>query len=1097
MHYAELHSHDIYSPLDGTSTPEQYMKRAKEIGITHMAQTNHGTHAGHRHHQRAAKAAGIIPILGEEGYFTADRFDRTSRAKRSEGDAVYNHITMLAQNDTGLKNLRKMNEIAWTEGFYEKARIDLEVLEAHNEGIILLSGCLSGVLAKAIEHNLPTQADQYAQEFKRIFGERYFVELMSHNPTNINKGLVDIAKKYDFKTVVTSDCHHSRKEELWIQEAILILSAKPQPIKDFDFSKSQKMDMIERFNYLYPDRRMTFQEFGIHLNSAEEQLAGMKKHGVGEEAINNTMIVANMIDSESYSYYEGLDLLPTTTEGDVDELLEKRVFEGLRRLGLDRDQRYIDRANRELGVIKGKGFSAYFHIGLKGVDWAKSQGIRVGPGRGSGAGSLVCYSTGLTMVDPIEHNLLFERFIDPSRPDWPDLDIDFEDARREEVKAYMRREYKNVASIATLSYYDNKSAIKAAARVFRIPVGEVNKATKKIMDFADYKTSPHTAEFRKKYPEVEKLAVGITGTLASTGMHAGGLVVANRPMSDIAPVQTSSIPKQPSSPRVPVVMYDMNEIADIGLIKFDFLGLKALTIVRETERLIEERHGIVLDLANKPKLPEDENVYKMISEGYTRGVFQCNQAPYTRMLVDMGGVKNFDELVVSNALVRPGAADSSFGAAYIQGKNGGEYEFIHADTEWFTRETYGQIIYQEQQMHLCTSLAGMTAVESNKVRKAISKKIPEDLAVWKPAFVEGASAKIGDKRAEALWHDLEASANYSFNKSHAVAYSLISYQTAWLKYYYPIEFITAAINSEGDKDEILNYLIESKRLGLRLMLPHVNKSEVKFSIQSDEKGDYIRMGLANIKYISDKSGNRLIEHRPFKDYAELFEKTDEKGSGLTKRMLESMNKVGAAVFEDNPRHGDEKKSYYEYLNLPAFNTDLPLAMKEQFRPLDEYSETESFVTVAMVRGMKSGPGWTRAEIVDETGSAGVFTNEHSNVEAGQMYVMVISGNRIARYLSVNDLLDDKGGDLQEFLEADGFPDIPDGMWRVVSFNTRTTKAGKRMANAVFSNAKKELVGALVFPKEFMRAFTHCREGAVVDIVFGETEDGAYFVDKVL
>ena len=1096
MRQAELHLHDIYSPLDGIATPADYMARAKELGITHLAQTNHGTHAGHREFQREAKKAGIIPILGEEGYFTNDRFDKTSKAKRSEGDSVYNHITLLAQNDTGLTNLRKMNEIGWTEGFYHAGRIDLDVLEEYNEGVIVLSGCLSGVLSKAIENGLTTYANQMASEFKRIFGERYFIELMSHNPPEINAGLIDIANRYGFKYVVTSDCHHARKEDLWIQEAMLILSTGPKSISDVDMSKSQKMEYLERYNYLYPERRMSFQKFDLHLNSVEEHLAGLKKHGIGIEAIENTMVVANMIDSDSYSYYEGLDLLPKTAEGDVDELLEKKVFAGLKKLGLDKDERYIERAHHELKIIKDKGFSAYFHIALKGVAWAKAQGIRVGPGRGSGAGSLVTYAIGLTAVDPIVHNLLFERFIDPSRPDWPDLDLDFQDNRREEVKDYMRRTYKHVASVMTFGYYGNKSALKAAARVFKIPVGEVNKVTKKLTDMDDYRNSPFAADFRKKYPEVEKLAMGLTGTLSQTGMHAGGLVVSNRPLSDIVPVQTSAVPKNPSAPRVAVVAADMNEIADIGLIKFDFLGLKSLTIIDNAVKLIKERHGV--DLGDMMGIDfDDKKVYQMISAGHTRGVFQCSEAPYTRMLVEMGGVKDFDELAVSNALVRPGAADSSFGANYISAKNGGPWSLIHPDTEWFTRETYGQIIYQEQQMHLCTELAGMSKVDSNAVRRAIGKKKPEELAKWKPTFIEGASKKIPAKLAEALWHDLEAAANYSFNKSHAVAYSMISYQTAWLKYYYPLEFIVACLNSETDKDEIVNYLIEAKRLGLRVRLPNINDSELGFAIKSDAKGDYIRMGLSNIKFISDKVGSRLIAHRPYNSYQELVDVVQTKGSGLSSTALKALNKVGAAVFEDNPKTGEEPGNYYEYLNLPSFNTDLPISMKMQFRTLDEYTEDDAFVCMGMVRSIKSGANWTRAEIVDETGTAGVFLGDTTNLEPGQMYVLLISRNRVARYITVNEVADGEGGEFLDFLNATSFPDVPKPLLRVVAFNIRITKKGARMAEVVFANEDKELTPALVFPRQFMMAYTRLREGMVVDVKFGETDDGTLFVDNIL
>jgi DNA polymerase-3 subunit alpha len=1095
MKYAELHLHDIYSAFDGTSSPEQYLKRAADLGITHVAQTNHGTHAGHRHFQRAAKEAGITPLLGEEGYYTADRLDRTSRKSRAKGDDVYNHITLIAQNDVGLLNMRRMNEIAYSEGFYEKPRIDLEVIEAHNEGLIVLSGCLSGVLAKSLEHNLPTQADQHAREMKRIFGDRYFVELMGHNPVMLNRGLVDIANKHGLKYVVTSDCHHALKKDLWVQEAMLILSSckANDKFKDFDLSKAQKMDFLERYNYLWPDRRMTFQKFNLHLNSIEEHFVAISKQGIPMDAITNTMIAANMVDAESYPYFEGLDLLPKTTDGDVDELLRKKCYAGLKTLGWDKDPRYIERLEHELKIIGDKGFAAYFHIALKGINWARQQGIKVGPGRGSGVSSLVCRTLGLTLIDPIEHNLLFERFIDPARPDWPDLDMDFEHTRREEVKAYMRRAYKNVASIATFGYFRDKGTVRDAARVLGIPLSEVNKTLKQVNDFEDYKTSAKSADFRKKYPQVEKLASQLQGNIRSVGMHAGGLVVANRPLSDIVPVQSATVPNNPAAGRVPVVAYDMHEIEEIGLIKFDFLGVSALTVVAEAERLINARHDITLDLMN---LPHDDNVYRMISQGYTRGVFQCSEGAYTRMLVDMGGVKNFDELVVSNALVRPGAADSSFGAAYIQGKNGGAYEFIHADTEWFTRETYGQIIYQEQQMQLCVELAGMTVVESNKVRKAIGKKIPEQLALWKDVFIDGCEPKIGRARAEALWVDLEAAANYSFNKSHAVAYSTVSYQTAWLKYHYPLEFITAALNSEDDKDKVLTYFIEAKRLGIRVKLPHVNESGVRFEIQKDDKGEFIRIGLSTIKYISDKIGSRIAAVRPFASYDDFVTKVTEKGSGMNSRTISSCNAIGAAVFPDNPKTGNEPQNYYEYLHLPLFKTDLPLDMKEQFRPLDEYSESEAFVTLAMVSKLKTGQNWTRAEIVDETGTAGVFTNEKTNLEPGQMYALLIAGNRVARYLTVDEIQNDLGGGFQGWLEATELEDTPEDCFKVVAFNARTTAAKKRMANIVLSDREKNLTPALVFPAKFMEAFTKLRPGQVVKVELGETDDGTPFVNRI-
>lgn len=1104
MNYTELHLHTDYSLLDGLNTAEEYMKRAAEIGMTHIATTDHGTPSGHREFQRAAKKAGITPILGIEAYISpTDRFDRRSIKKRDDNTSAYNHIGLLAMNENGLKNLYRLSEIAWTEGFYSKPRIDLEVLEEHNEDIIVLSGCIGGLISKAIEAGQMAHANQLVMEFKRIFGERFFIEIQGHNPIDLNKALMELAGTHKVKPVVTSDCHYARKEDLWLEEAMLILSTNPKAAKDVDFAKAQKMgDFVEKFNYLYPDRTMTFQEYEIYLRSAAEQKQMLGAQGIGTEPITNTMIIANMIGD--YPYHEGLDLLPKPKNGSPDELLEKKAWAGLRAKKLDADTQYVDRLKEELEVVKNKNFSTYFLIEANAVQWAKSQGILVGPGRGSGAGSLLNYALGITNVDPIEHNLLFFRFINPERNDFPDIDTDVEDRRRSEVKDYMRRQYKHVASIATFGTFQGKNSIRDAARVFMVPLGDVNKALKGAdwpaqMDwFVQWEGTDKGREFKSKYPEVVNLAKFMYGRRRTQGMHAGGLVVANQPISNFAPMQTAKDNSDESGNRIPLVAVDMNEAADIGLIKYDFLGLKALTIISDTLKMIKDRHGKDIDLDTLPL--DDYRIYRNLSEGYTKGVFQAEATPYTNLLIKMGGVKNFNELVASNALVRPGAMNSSAGAAFINRKEGKEMiEYPHPDMVWFTKETYGVVIYQEQVMLTMTELAGMSMSDADKVRKIIGKKKDvSEFEAYKSKFIEGASQKIKPAVAEGLWHDFEAHAGYSFNKSHAVAYSMLSYWTAWLKEYYPLEFMTAVLKNEGDKDSRLDYLMETKRMGIRLMLPHVNVSGIDFEIQKDTSGDYIRFGLSDIKYISGKIGNRLLAARPFMNYAHLYETVMTKGSGLSTRTLQALNAIGGAAFPDNPRTGNERDSFFEYLNLPAFaSADLPPRMKAQFRPLDEFAQDETFVSMGMVRGIKTGPGWARVEIVDESGSAGVFTGEHTAIESGQMYVFLIANNRVSRYISVDDLANDRGGSFQEFLEADEFPDVPPGMMRVVSFNSRMTKAGKRMADAVFSDGEKNLEAAMVFPGNFMKAYTKCREGAVVDVVLKETQDGAVFVDNVL
>lgn len=1101
MQSVELHLHTPYSLLDGLNTSAEYMKRAKELGMTHMAITDHGTLSGHREHQRAAKAAGIVPILGCEMYISAtDRFDRRAVAKRDDNTSAYNHITVIAQDEKGLRNLNRLSEIAWTEGFYSKPRMDLEVLEEYNEGLIVLSGCYGGLISSAILNKMDHQASMLTDQFKRIFGERFFMEIQGHNPPELNHGLMAMADKYKVTTVVTSDCHYARKEDLWLEDAMLILSTGQKPVKGIDFEKSRKMDFIERYNYLYPERPLTFQEYEIFLRSYEDHRILLEKQGIGEAPISNTMKVAEMIGD--YPYYEGLDLLPKLDAGvDPMQVLWDMVNKGAAERGTLGIPEYDERRRIDMSIIEQKDMAIYFIIEAEAMQWGKSQGIMFGPGRGSGAGFLPNYELGITAVDPVKYNLLSFRFLDPGREDEPDIDTDIQRSRRGQFKDKITRKHKHVASIATFGVFQGKSSVRSASRVFAIPLGEVNRALKgadwPINFFENFEASEKGAVFAKTYPEVMKLAKFMHGRLEKVGIHAGGLIMSNQPINEYAPMQTAKDPNDDSAPRIPIVALDMNEIADIGFIKYDFLGLKALDILVGTLKDIKERHGKDIDLERLPL--DDPEVYKSISTGYTKGVFQVEATPYTNLVVTMGGVKNFDELVASNALVRPGAAKSSAGAAFINRRKGLEASaYPHPDMESFTKDTYGTVIYQEQVMLTMTELAGMSMSDANKVRKIIGKKRDvKEFEQYKSMFVDGASKKVSKSVAEGLWHDFEAHAGYSFNKSHAVAYSMLSYWTAYLKLYFPIEFMKNVLAEEDEKDAILDYLIEAKRLGLRIMLPNVNLSGINFEIQKDEKGEFIRFGLSNIKYISGKLAHRLDQKRPFATYQELYDAVQEKGSGLNSRVLQALNAIGGAVFPDNPRTGNERSNFFEYLNIPAFETkEVPVQMKAQFQPLDEFSEDDAFVSMGMVRAIKTGAGWARLDIVDETGSAGVFADEHTPIEKGNLYVFLIANNRVSRYIAIKDIPD--GGDFVDFLAAESFPDIPDSMLRVVSFKTKKTQKGDRMADVVFSDNEKDLIGAMVFPQKFHEAFTKLRPGAVVDVKLNKTKDGnAFFVDRIL
>jgi len=1082
------------------------LEAAKAQGQSALAITDHGTMSGHRDFQREAKNLGMKPVLGLEAYISPTTLDdRRPVAKRDDNTKLYNHIILLAKDANGYRNLSNLSEIAWTQGFYSKPRIDRAVLAENRDGLIVLSGCMTGLISKAIENGNEDQANDLTRWFKETFEENFYMEIQPHNPVELNMGLLELADRFNIRPVVTGDCHYAKEEDRWREEAMLILSTGPNINRKatYESAKAQP-NIFARLNHLYPDRAISFQDIDVFVTS-EDQIAKALRNACIDRAdvIENTARITDSVGE--YDYHEKGEFLPRPKTDNPSALLRKKAYEGLKRRGLHESKPHVDQLNVELKVFSDLDFDPYIIMVANAVSWAKKQGIRVGPGRGSAAGSVVCYALDITDEDPLAHNLLFFRFVNPERMaagELPDIDIDFEDRRRNEVKEYARRQYKDVASIATFGRFQGKNSVKDASRVFNVPLGDVNRALKAVHTdpaetfFDRWEATPAGKKFKRDYPEVVGLAQFLHGRIRQIGVHAGGLIVSREPINQYAPIQTVAEKGNPN--RVPLVALDMEDVAGIGFVKQDFLGLKSLSVIEDTVRLIKERHGIEIDTARIPR--DDARVYKMLSEGYTKGVFQCEQPAYTGMLIKMGGVKNFDELAASNALVRPGAMDSTAGAAFIARKNGRQtVQYHHPDMVEFTKETYGTIIYQEQVMLTMTELAGMSMGTADKVRKIIGKKRDvREFEQYKEEFVEGASRKVSRLVAEKLWHDFEAHANYSFNKSHAVVYSLLSYWTAWFKVNYPIEFMASVLSNEGEKESLLDYLIETKRLGIEVMLPHINRSGVNFEIQQDGDSEAIRFGLSNIKNISDTGARRLIDRRPFSTYNELYEIVMAKGSGLNARMLQGLNAVGGAAFRDNPRTGNERENFYEYLNIPAFEHKvLPPSMVVQFRPLDEFDPTDAFVSRAMVRSIKTGPGWARLDLVDESGTAGVFTDENTPIESGNMYVFLIANNRVARYVSVNDLSIGDGSEFEEFLKATEFPDIPDSMVRVVSFRTRKTKAGKLMADAVFADNQKELMGAMIFPQQYHKAFGKCKEGAVVDVQFDETQDGSIFVRNVL
>jgi DNA polymerase-3 subunit alpha len=1089
MSYAGLHVHTHYSLFDGIATPQEYVDRAVALGMPAIAITDHGSLSGHREMYRAAKEAGIKPILGIEGYITKDRLLHEDKKEKNDPlDLNYNHLIILAKNAKGLENLNKLNELAWTEGFYKKPRIDWTILEQYKEGLIITSGCLSGVLAKAIEAGELAYAKEHIKWCKDTFGDDYYLEVMPHNPAEINQTILDLADEFGIKPVVTPDCHHSDPAQKEIQELKLILNSYSNKTeKDATYEKSREYDnLMDRLDYLYgADRQMSFNKFEIHLLSDEEMHNAMKAQGIDrEDMYDATLEIVNKI--EDYDIQDHIDLLPAQYR-DPDGEIRTLAMEGLTARGLVGNQEYLDRLDEELEIIKDKKFAPYFLVVRNMINWAKKEGIIVGPGRGSSAGSLLCYALGITDIDPIIHGLLFFRFINPERNDFPDIDTDIQDSRRDEVKEYLVKQYRHVASIATFLQFKDKGVVRDIARVLHIPLPEVNKVMKLIDTWDDYCNSKSTAEFREKYPEIEKYGDQLRGRIRGTGIHAAGVVTAKEPIFKYAPMETRTSPG--TKERIPVVAVDMAEAERIGLIKIDALGLKTLSVLDDTIKIIKERHGIQIEPLEIPM--EDSNVYQMLSDGYTKGVFQCEATPYTNLIVKMG-VKNFDELAASNALVRPGAMNT-IGKDYIARKQGRQaIGFKHKIMKDFTSDTYGCILYQEQVMLACTNLGGMTMAEADKVRKIIGKKKDaKEFDQFQDQFVQGASQYLGEEGARDLWHDFEAHAGYSFNKSHAVAYSTLSYWTAWLKYHYPIEFMFALLKNEKDKDARTEYLIEAKRMNIPVRLPHVNESDIDFKIE----GKGIRFGLSAIKFVSDNIASKYIAARPFKSYKEVEEFTFGKGNGVNSRALSSMRLIGATAFDDNPANQEEiRENLYEYLNLPEFNMSVPTHFHAFIDTAEDYEEKGSFILMGMVKNIKRGKGWSRVEILDKTGLVGIFDDEDSSIEAGRTYIILASDNRVLSAVPVDEAKGSASA-LIKFLNYKQLPYTDDEMY-VVSFKSRITKAGKKMAYLTLADTARDLHPVTVFPLQYAKAYMKIEEGKAYKFSFNKTKDGTTILEDV-
>lgn len=980
--FVHLHVHTEYSLLDGLTTPTELAERVAENGQRACAITDHGSMAGTLAFQNRAREVGFNPIFGCEFYYVPSLVD-------DDGDknAERFHLILLAKNDAGLKKLFKLQRLSWTKGFYYKPRIEFADLEFLAGDVVCLSGCMGGYVAQQILLSHEENALMTALKFKNIFRDDYYIEVQPWNSLFLNQALAGIADVAKVPVVGTIDAHYPSCNEKGLEEVLLSIgqaqsmkAAQKRYMADHMDEARHVRDLVEKMDILFPDRRLTFREHDVYvMNDDEVKNAFINAEFYDNKYLSNTLEIADKCNA---TIKTNMSLLPTYSKNiDSDIYLKELVKAGLEDRGVANNKDYIDRARSELDIIGKLNFEDYFLLIWDIVAWAKKNDIAVGHSRGSVGGSLVAYLLGITNIDPIRFNLLFARFINEERNDYPDIDLDFEDARRQEIKDYIRDRWghDNVASITTFGAYKPKSAVKGVARVFGVPYKEMNDLTSRFEEILELKKESWAKDFREKHPDIIPTAERLTGRISNAGAHAAGVVVSNVPLDEILPVETRD---DKGNGRIEVTAYDGDEVAQVGLIKIDVLGVKAVTVVKDCIQKIKDVYG--KDVWNDSLGLDDSDVLESFNEGHLTGIFQA-EAPSYRHLIDEMGIHSFDDLVASNALVRPGALVTQ-GASYLAIRSGKEVaKYEHEMLEPILKETYGKFLYQEQLMLTAVELAGFSWSEADTLRKIIGKKRDEkEFAKFRNKFIKGASRYISHDAAVAMWEDFRMSSTYMFNKSHAVGYSLLSYQTMWLKFYYPKEFVWASLFNETDKSAIAGFLIEARRLGIKVLPPDINISERHFTYTDDG----IRFGLMNVAGCGPSAVDNIIKGRPYKSYEEFIAKT--KRVAVKRPLIENFDKVGAFSSVNHVSEYDHRNYY-----LPVLSYAIEEADDGDFSQLiSPCSEVGSgwVITKGIVKSTTRKPHYFRVEIEDSSGIASGFLDDRDDKISARDYVVAMFNN---------------------------------------------------------------------------------------------------------
>ena len=880
--FIHLHVHSEYSLLDSNQKISDLVRKARDLSMPAVALTDHGSILGAVNFYKEAKKNGIKAIIGTELYVSPKSID--DKPKRGSGEINYNHLIVLIKNEIGYKNLSELISISYIDGFYRKPRIDKEILKKYAEGLVVLSSCIQGEIPFHLLRGNEEAAYKTAEWYKEVFGDDFYIEIQNHGlPAQVRvlPKLAELAKDLSIPLVATNDVHYLNRSDSDAREILICL---------------QTNEVLSN-----TERAMKKETDEMYLKSSEEMTELFREY---PEALANTIEIAGKCNFEFHLGEYFLPQFQVPDDYSIDGFFEKICREGFEKLKskLEKEGRdiklYEKRLNYEIEKIREMEFPGYFLIVWDIIRFSKENDILIGPGRGSVVGSLVSYVMGITSIDPLEYDLIFERFLNPERVSMPDIDLDFDPERREDVIEYIRKKYgeDNVAQIVTFGKMKAKMAIRDTGRVLEVPLGDVDKLAKLIPDTPNVSLREELEKNEELQNEIKRMeaapklidyALKLENNIRNTGMHAAGVVIAPKKLTEFMPLYKAK-------DKI-VTQFEKEEVEQIGLLKLDILGLKTLTIIKNILSSIRELEKEEIDLLNIPL--DDKKTFKLFQNGYTDGIFQFESSGM-RDFLRRSKPMRFEDLIVLNALYRPGPLGTGMADTYVNRKLGKEkVTYIFKETEEILSDTYGVIVFQEQVMRISQVIAGFSLSKADEVRKIMGKKLVQKLPGVKKEFLEGAAKRgFNKKKAEELFSQMSTFAEYGFNKSHSTAYANLAYQTAYLKVHYPVYFMSALLTTESGKtstdSKIIQYISECRKMEIDILPPDINKSFENFRVESSKS---IRYGLKGLKNVGEAAIKSFLEIRsqdgPFRDYSDFIVRNNL--SKTNKAVIESLIKAGA------------------------------------------------------------------------------------------------------------------------------------------------------------------------------------------------------------